>query len=317
MGYGGALIWTGLARNLKRQFPEKKIVLINHLSLWNVLLLRKNMDLQIYKNNPDIALVTNQFCWQLLRPWYHPKKRVVVDLGDKRYHYWIDDSPERMTYRQDGHAIAIACQPFNLPDVELKTRLVLDQKEDEEVGAILDKHDLLSKQYFCIEPNAKKTFTANKQWPLEHWQELVALLRNWLKEKNIALPIVQIGVLGSPVLEGVIDLTGSTTFRQIKKIVDNAALVVANEGGVAHLAASSDTKAVIISNPSLPLSLMTYPQHINIFPDKEPHDCGLKKPCPVCRDLLASIPPAFVFEAITTAISNGAVFSSEQRTSFR
>lgn len=292
MGYGGALIWTGMARNLHKQFPDKKIVLIYRRGL------RKNSDLEIYRNNPDITLVINHLSWYVVQFWYPRKSTLVIDLNNTQYQYWISDTPEKIAYRQDGHAIAVACKPFDLPDVELKTRLVLEDDEYRDVEGKLHALEIKEKNYICIEPNAKKTFTANKQWPWEQWQEMITLLNTWIKERNSAYTIVQIGVAGSPVLEGVIDFTGTTSFRQLNYVVDHAVLVIANEGGVAHLAASTDTPAVIISNPSLPVDLMRYPQHTTVLPEKGHHNCGFKQPCPLCFELLQSITPAMVFEKV-------------------
>lgn len=302
MGYGGALIWTGLARNLKKEFPDKKIIFVYTLSLKNILLLKRNPDFEIYTNNPDVTLVTNNFFAPLFALWFTKNKTIVVNLHEKKYHYWISDTSEKMVYRQDGHAITIACAAFQLSNVELKTRLQLTENEQVVVKKLLQKYNLSYKKYICIEPNAKKTFTANKQWPWQHWQEFTNILQTWIDEHAPDYKIVQIGAPQSPALTGVLQLTGKTTFRQVKEIIDHAAMVISNEGGVAHLAASSETVAIVIANPSLPPQLMTYPQHVTIFPPTGIHNCGLKKNCPICSDLLQSITPTVVFEKTTAVI---------------
>ncbi len=304
MGYGGALIWTGLTRNLKNQFPNKKIILKYKPSLKDLLLFRKNPDFQIYINNPDIELVTNSISWFLKSFFYKKEDLIVINLEEEKYHYWLDDTKEKMSYKQKGHAIAIACSLFELPTVELRTRLDLEKKEIEEVEKLLNINNLQNKKYICIEPNSKQTFTNNKQWPLAHWQNLINLLSNYLFENKLDYRIVQIGIKGSPLLKGVVDLIGTTSFRQIKKIIENSSLVIANEGGIGHLTASSNTKGVIICNPSLPKDLMAYPQYINILPENGIHNCGFKRPCSICYELLASISPEFVFEKVKLELLN-------------
>ncbi len=299
MGYGGALIWTGLARNLKREFPEKKIVFVYKTTLKSFLFLSKNSDVVIYKNNNDIYLVTTKFWWLLCRLFFKQKKIIVVDMEDKKYHYWIKDDEDKITYREDGHAIEIACKPFRLQNIELKTKLELTSKEIKKGKKLLTKYRLFNRKYICIEPNAKKSFTVNKQWPIEYWQTLVNMILDWSKKNKLDYTILQIGTKNSLVLDGVVSVVGKTNFRDIKYIIDYSQIVIANEGGVAHLTSSSKTKSLIISNPSLPEILMSYPQNINIFPKEGCHNCGFKKTCPKCQYLLKSITPEFVFENLS------------------
>jgi ADP-heptose:LPS heptosyltransferase len=266
------------------------------------LFLNKNSDVIIYKNNKDINLITNKFWWFFLRLFFKKEKTILIDMEDKEYHYWISDTKEKIQYREDGHAIAIACKPFRLKKIELKTRLNLTNNEIKKTKKLMNESGLVNHRYICIEPNAKKTFTANKQWPIEHWQILINFIRNWSQKNKLDYKILQIGAKNSLILDGVISVVGKTHFRDIKYIIDKAEIVIANEGGVAHLASSTDTKALIIGNPSLPSMLMSYPQNINIFPEKGHHNCGFKKTCPQCQSLLKSITPEFVFEKLSQNI---------------
>lgn len=301
MGYGGALIWTGLARNLKKNFPNREIVFVYTPTLREFLSGTTNTDLEIYRNNPDITNVLSIYRWWW-KKWSYPREAIAVNLSNKKIQYWIRDTPDTIFYRTDGHAIEIACRPYTTGPVELATRLILLEEEKRRAQEVLRNHNVFDIPYICIEPNAKKTFTINKQWPMDHWQRLVTILNQWIATHSSQYKIVQIGVANSPVLDGVVDLTGTTTFREIKEIVDRAHVVVANEGGVAHLAASTKTPAVIISNPSLPLSLMAYPQHHNIIPTQGHHDCGRKKLCPTCQKLISSIDPDRVAKEIISLL---------------
>lgn len=299
MGYGGALIWTGLARNLKKTFPQKDVVFVYGKNVKDYLLLRTNPDLVIYDNNPDIAHVFSRLSWYFVCPFFKRKEVLVVDLTKKKYHYWTEDSKEKLAYRTDGHAITIACKPFALSDVSLETVLIAKDKEVSKAEALMQTKGLKRKNFICIEPNAKKTFTANKQWPPEYWEKLVHDLLVRLTPHYL---IAQIGVAGSSVLPQVIDLTGTTTFRELKPIIEKAALVICNEGGVAHLAAGTKTKTIVIANPSLPLQLMAYPQHTTVAPKDGAHNCGLRAACPICQERLTSITPDEVLKEILAAL---------------
>lgn len=305
MGYGGALIYTGLAKNLKREHPEKKIIFLFKLNLKNLLFFRKNKDFEVYKNNPDILLVINKLLWFFVRIFYKKKDKIIIDLENKKYHYWEKDTPNRIFYKKNGHAIYLALESFELKNILLETKIVLNQNEKDIACKILGKNNLLNKKYICIEPNTKKTFTVNKQWPLKNWQELINLINKFTAENKIDCKIVQIGSPKSPNMDGVINLSGLTTFRQVKEIIDRSCLLIANEGGMAHLASGSDTISVIICNPSLPKNLMTYPKNINIFPlNGNMHDCGLKKTCDTCQEMLNSITPNYVLDKIKHILIN-------------
>ncbi len=298
MGYGGALIWTGLARNIKRRFPDKKVIFIYPQSFKGLILGVKNSDLEIYQHNPDIALVISQIAWKWRKHNYQDDNFIKIDLAQKKYHYWVSDEEGRMIYNQSGHAIDIACKALAISPVELRTRLVLNRQEEEEAEKLLADFKLSQGQYICIEPNTKKTFTHNKQWPWQHWQTLIDQLQDWIKDNKLDYKIVQLGTADSPLLNNIISLTGQTTFRQLKRLIDKAKLVIVNEGGIAHLAASSETKTAVISNPSLPAKLMTYPQHINIEARDGVHNCGSKKSCEQCQELLKSISPSQVLDKL-------------------
>ncbi len=302
MGYGGALIWSGLARNLKRNSPEIDIIFTYTPNLKDILLCKRNPDFEVYKNNPDITLVTNKIFWVFIRFLYITKKITVIDLQNTHYHYWVKNTPEKMIYRQDGHAIEIACKPFKIPDIELRTNLILSHDEEKEVDNLLNEFSLSEKKYICIEPNTKKTFTENKQWPWQHWNSVIIMLNNWIIEQKKEYKIIQLGTQGSPLIDNTINMTGRTTFRQLKRILEKSKLIVVNEGGIAHLASSTEIPTIVISNPSLPPQLMAYPEHINIFPEAPAHNCGLKKPCSTCHELLNLITPDFVFEKIKSVL---------------
>jgi hypothetical protein len=71
MGYGGSLIWSGLAKNIKLAHPEKKIIFVYKKRLRDFFTSKKNNDLAIYNNNDDIFLVIDNFSWLIKKPFFH------------------------------------------------------------------------------------------------------------------------------------------------------------------------------------------------------------------------------------------------------
>ena len=195
MGYGGALIWTGLTRNLKARFPDKRIVLV-HKRTWRQVVARKPYKSKvIYDNNPDIDVVTDEINWLWQRWQYPANQTVVVHMRDPQYLYWDSYTPERIIYKTGQHAIQFACDVHDIDGAILQPRVELTDTERRTVDQLLRKHGLEG-EFICLEPHTKTSFTPNKAWPSEKWQQVVDRLR----EEHSDLPLVQIGAPGKEVL---------------------------------------------------------------------------------------------------------------------
>lgn len=108
------------------------------------------------------------------------------------------------------------------------------------------------------------------------------------------------GAIGS----GAIDLSGQTTLTQFIALVGCCDLVVANDGGPIHIAASQDTRTVSIFGPVDPHVYGPYPQtsrHRIVYNEALPcrpcyHQFKLPS-CPYERACLTTIDPQDVLEA--------------------
>ena len=217
MGYGGALIWTGLARNLKREHPDKKVVFLYG---WSP---TKNKDHVIYQNNKDIEGVWSYLIWKLKRKKYNLDDVIEVDMENPAYMYCVLRDG-KYVHKTGKHAIQIACDVHGIDNAELKPRIRLTKKEFDYSERLMWNYSLtyriINKPFICIEPDVKGILQT-KAWIWERWQELV----NKLSEKYT---IAQIGVKGSKVLGGVVDLTGKTTFRQTANILKSSLFLISN-----------------------------------------------------------------------------------------
>jgi ADP-heptose:LPS heptosyltransferase len=167
MGYGGALIWTGLARNLKRKYPEKRIVFIYSKKLSDYLRGKKIKDNVIYENNKDIFLVTDSLSWIAKNFFKSNKDVVVVDISKAAYCERV--LKDKVVYRTGGHVIDLISHNHGIKDAVLETRLVLKPEEEKKADTVLTAAGLVEGKYICFEPNSKKDFTPNKEWPRENW----------------------------------------------------------------------------------------------------------------------------------------------------
>lgn len=296
MGYGGALIWTGLARNLKKTFPEKKIVFVYKKSL--KLLGRPHPEHIIFKNNLDIEMVLSKQAYVFLR-FFKPKDWLVVDMDNKKLQYWKSETKnkEKIIFKNQGkHAIQIACDYYGIEQADLRPKIVFTEEENQKTEQILKENGLSENNFLVIEPNAKEDFSQNKKWDLENWQKLVDLL----KAKEI--PMAQVGVKGSPVLKNVIDLTGKTSFREAVCVLSKAKAFIGIEGGLGHGSAGVETKAIILISGFVPKDLFAYPSNINLYKgglcDLAPCGIKLEKDCPYNRKCMAHITVPEVSHAV-------------------
>lgn len=296
MGYGGALIWTALVKNLKRKYPDKRIVLVYSRRLKDYLSGRKYGDNVIYENNDDIFLVTDNFNWLLKKHSFPKKDLIVVNLD--RALYCEQVLKDKVVYRHGGHSIALICRDFGIDDPVLETKLTLKKEEEENAAKILAESGLEGEKFICLEPNAKKGFTPNKEWSWENWQELADRISDFISKEKLQIKLVQVGVPGARVLDKVINLTGKTTFRETKGIIEKSLFFVNTEGGLAHLAASIPKKSFVLISAFMPKELMAYPGNVNFYTDVECKNCGLTIACPHGLKCMKGITVDQVFKEI-------------------
>lgn len=309
MGFGGALIWTGIARNLKSKYPDKKVVFSYRYrgSLTDYIFRRPrqeptNPDHIIYKHNEDIECVSDHITWILKKWLYRQDNIIIVDMENPVYFYYEKDTAERIFYKTGRHAIQIACDVHNIPNAKLQPKIKLSEKENERANRLLKSHNLLPNQYICIEPHAKKEFTPNKAWFWENWQDLVNHINQYISDNHIFCKLVQIGVETDRVLNGVVDLTGKSTFRQTAHILKNAITLLSYMGGLVHLSKAVGKKNIVIISAWEPLELASYPDDINLYTDIDCKNCGLKIPCPINRKCMAAITVQQVYEVVKSVL---------------
>ncbi len=281
MGYGGALIWTGLARNLKLKYPKKKIVFVYPDSIKNSLLNKHPGDHVIFKNNKDIHKLISKIKWGFVKYRYiYNNNYLIVNLQNKDLIYWKKATNERIEFKTGKHAIQFATDYYHIENPVLKPRIDLTDDENKKVQVLLHKFKLKKYGYICIEPNTKTSFTPNKEWSYEKWQLLVNMLNNYLKTNKINLKIVQIGNKTTNILKGIVNLTGTTNFREAAGIISKSMFLVAYPGGLLHLAHAVDKNCVVLLSAWEPKELTTYPNDRIIYKNVSCQNCGLKTPCP-------------------------------------
>lgn len=129
--------------------------------------------------------------------------------------------------------------------------------------------------YAIIKPQGQTSWTSNKEWVFECFQEVI--------DSMPEIPWVQTGPRSDKPLSGVIDLRGDTTLRELFFLVRNARFVLATEGVYNHIAGAFETPSFVIfsgiHHPEIALNQNTVPILRN--PQVTCAPCWILEPCPV------------------------------------
>ena len=132
------------------------------------------------------------------------------------------------------------------------------------------------KDFAIIQPVGKTTYTPNKEWGFEKYQEVV----NKTKDK---INWVQVGLENEKLLENVVDLRGKTkSLRELAFVISKANFVLANEGLLNHLSASVETKSFVVFSGFSQVELAKYDTTVPIVKNSQVEcaPCWLLKKCP-------------------------------------
>ena len=135
-----------------------------------------------------------------------------------------------------------------------------------------------------IEPNVKGTFSGNKDWGFEKWQQVV-----------YSLPEIRFIQGKGKKLERV-EQVGTTSFRDACALLSRSDLFVGTDGGLHHAAAALGKKAVVVWGGLVSPKILGYDIHTNLHSGT--HSCGNYQPCPHCREALEWITVDMVVDAI-------------------
>ena len=304
MGLGGALIWTGIALNIKNKYPDKQIIFIYKKPIRAYLKRKPVSDHVIYLENKSISFICDKLTWFFKKNHYKKEDTIIVDMDNPVFHYWNGSTNERIIYKEGMHAIQFACNYFDIKNADLKPELNLSNNEINNAKKVMKKFNLFNTKYICIEPHAKIEFTPNKEWFWENWIELINKLNEYFEENGNEIHIVQIGVSTEKVLKNVLDLTGTTSFREAAYILQHSLMFIGYMGGLVHLNKSVGKKSVVLVSAFEPLELATYPDDINLYTDIDCKNCGLKIPCPKNRQCMKEIKVNDVYNATLIMLNN-------------
>lgn len=214
MSGGDVFLSTGVVKSLRKKFPEHKIFFATQQKY-----------AQILQDNPDIDHVIGfsdwmynvPFCEEIFDEVYTPNIAIQTNGAN-----WIRGGKGRRLAEE----IAAQCQ------VELDDCFIWTQDVEG-----------LPEKYIVVHPGSGKG-----QWEARnylHWQEVVSNL-----SRMTGLPIIQVGLEGDRLLEGVTDLRGRTNYHQLARVIWKASAVVGIDSISMHMAAHFGTPHVALFGSS-------------------------------------------------------------------
>lgn len=244
-GIGDAILTTPSFRAIKERHPLSKVIVYcgakNH---WDV-----------FANNPYIDRL------RLAKLRSAPLQFLKFHLNKGRF-YMPQYGMFNLSFHYVGKAVDVVAEMFfvELQDKNMKIYLT----EDEAAWAKAFLKDYPNAVTIHISPYC----SANKAWPLDRWEELVA--------RNPQFSFLQLGLAQDTRVPGAFDLRGRTSLRQTFALIKQSTCFAGIESGLAHAAAAVGTPGVVLFGPSNP-EPWGHSTNINLY-------AGLS--CSPCIDIL-------------------------------
>ena len=334
MGLGGNLIWTGVFDALSKQSGTHGVACDTPMPMdilrgcWY----RRDRDYrndQIFLGNKDIDHVTaktkpiiDQFLdnifekllspdfirrkWEkfvfqkTLKAWQQNKSPLYVHI-DMRIHSYASGQNDRQTFWKEGGCAAhVMAVPFGYAVDSPVCCFHPQENERRNVQELLEAHQI-NGSYIVVEPDTNRDwFGELRAWPFENWQEFV----DWFVQTYPDVPVIQTGLGRNGILEGTVDFTEKTTFREAASLLERASLFLGTEGGLMHLAAAVKTPSVILWGGITLPEFAGYPHLHNIlcqYVDCAP--CGHAGWCNNNHKCMRTIDPQDVKTAASETLS--------------
>jgi hypothetical protein len=154
----------------------------------------------------------------------------------------------------------------------LNCELFFSSYEKQVYGDLYGKY----KGVAVILPISKDTYTPVKGWGFKKYQSLVDLLSNYTW--------IQVGLCTHNKLDGVIDLRGKTTLRELFYLVSIAKFTIADEGLINHITSCFKTvKSFVVMSGFTHIEYIKYKNTITISREPQVHcaPCWLLNECPM------------------------------------
>lgn len=172
---------------------------------------------------------------------------------------------------EGAHAVDFYCEAARLIGLEIEDRFLefyLSEEDREEAKKILGSKSISdSRRFVALAPGGGESWGEDahfKRWPIHHFAELVSLLKKRMDFEGIlAFGSESERQLGEALKEvssvPVVNLCGEVSLRTCAALLERASLLIANDGGLVHLAHALGTPLVALYGPVDPAVYGPYP----------------------------------------------------------
>ena len=275
---GDALITTAMLPPLRREYPNATIEVLG--APWNK---------EVFEASPQVDQVhvwhrnrfnpKHRFAWVWAVIWWGLALRrrqfdLAIDVRGEFPHavvLWLSSARRRLGWDAGGGGFLLTDSPEFLPDrpeIESRAALLVQLGIRPVAGEApwrptfprprlpqVDK--LLARLDAEQTPNSPRIVlhvgagTAAKQWPAEHWRELIGRLVFHEQAQIVLVGGQSDRRIAQEVLEherpaGVIDFTGMLNISELAVVLGSADLFVGADSGPAHLAAAVGRPVVVL-----------------------------------------------------------------------
>ena len=261
MGYGDDLLITSLASKIKKQYPDRQIIIGNR---------EKNYASHslIYENNPNIAdcrNLDNNKPIQLID--YHELNRPYIDYekSSANKYVWKNFKPV------PGEIYFSDNEKMEAKKIIIEARNFWNANHNKRFRNII----FLETSSTKINDTQFSFKHQNKDWGIQNWISLINKLKNdYLIIQSKHTQTKNINGIFTP---------KEMDFRLGCAILAEVDFYVGPEGGFGHVAAALNKKAVLYFGGWISPDVIGYEFHENIYYEDKQSPCGVKlKPCEHC-----------------------------------
>ena len=268
MGYGDDLLITALASKIKKQFPDRQILIGNSDE-------KRAYHSIVYDNNPNITdykSIDANKPTQLIN--YHQYNRPYIDYtkSTDRNYVWRKFKP------QPGQIYFTKEEKLNAKKIISQAKEYWENNNDKNYKKIIFLETSSTKKnnkQFGIKHQ-------NKDWGFDNWKDLI----NIIKENYL---IIQSAHQETKNDFGVF-YPEDMDFRLACAVLNEADFYVGPEGGFGHVAAALNKKAVLYFGGWITPEAIGYDFHENIYYEHKLSPCGeYKELCSHCEEARKAI----------------------------
>jgi ADP-heptose:LPS heptosyltransferase len=239
---------------------------------------------EIYQGNPFVSHLpckshtTTVYLRRLLKIF-----KIVNEVEYINY-YQHDVIPKR-------HIFDLLCERMDLSETPKRPIICLTPEEKSQ--SFLPRSN---KPWIAIQSTGNSAHTENKNWSVEKFQEVAAVLCR-------RYAIAQFGAPDDPPLKVDVNLCGKISLRQVFVALRECRGFVGQEGFLMHASAASEVPSVIIYGGFVAPWQTGYEDNINIYNQVPCAPCWLVAPCPHSKRCMNEISSLQVIESFGQLMS--------------